>query len=349
MGTGQLTIDLDAIAANWTALDAASGGSTETGAVVKANGYGLGAGRVARALAHAGARRFFVAHAEEGGAIRNALGRGPEIYVFSGHMRGDTDMLNDLDLIPMINSIDQLTRHFEALPDAPFGIQLDTGMNRLGMEPGEWAAVRDVAVPRKPRLIMSHLASADEPASPQNKAQVALFRELTAGCGIPRSLAATGGILLGPEYHFELTRPGIGLYGGRPFTDARPVVQLDLPVVQTGVVLKGEAVGYNATWEAEADTPTATVLGGYADGILRALTNTGSLWSDGIECPILGRVSMDAITVDISGLEREPRELSLLCPEQGVDAVADAGKTIGYEILTSLGPRYARRYSGRAG
>ncbi|SIN95001.1 alanine racemase [Vannielia litorea] len=349
MGTGQLTIDLDAIAANWSALDSMSGGGTETGAVVKANGYGLGAARVARALAHAGARRFFVAHAEEGASIRNALGRGPEIYVFSGHMRGDTDMLGDLDLIPMINSIEQLTRHIEALPDAPFGIQLDTGMNRLGMEPGEWAAVRDIVVPRKPRLIMSHLASADEPESPQNQAQVTLFRELTAGCGIPRSLAATGGILLGPEYHFELTRPGIGLYGARPFTEARPVVQLDLPVVQCGVVLKGEAVGYNATWVAEVDTPTATVLGGYADGILRALTNKGSLWADGIECPILGRVSMDAITVDISGLDREPRALSLLCPEQGVDAVADVAGTIGYEILTALGPRYTRRYSGRAG
>ncbi len=349
MGTGQLTIDLDAIAANWSALDKASGSGTETGAVVKANGYGLGAGRVARALAHAGARRFFVAHAEEGAAIRNALGRGPEIYVFSGHMRGDTDMLNDLDLIPMINSIDQLTRHIEALPDAPFGIQLDTGMNRLGMEPGEWMALRDIAVPRGPRLIMSHLASADEPDSPQNAAQLRLFRELTAGCGIPRSFANTGGILLGPEYHFELTRPGIGLYGGRPFAEARQVVQLDLPVIQTATVLQGELVGYNATWEAPEDTATATVLGGYADGITRALTNVGSLWADGVECPILGRVSMDLITADISRLDRVPQHLSLLCPEQGVDAVADAAGTIGYEILTSLGPRYTRRYAGRAG
>ncbi|QDC10199.1 alanine racemase [Oceanicola sp. D3] len=349
MGTGQLTIDLDAIAANWTALDAASGSGTETGAVVKANGYGLGAARVARALAHAGARRFFVAHAEEGATIRNALGRGPEIYVFSGHMRGDTDMLNDLDLIPMINSIDQLTRHIEALPQAPFGIQLDTGMNRLGMEPGEWMALRDVAVPRNPRLIMSHLASADEPESPQNRAQAKLFRELTAGCGIPRSLSATGGILLGPDFHFELTRPGIGLYGGRPFTEARAVAQLDLPVIQSGTVLAGETVGYNATWQAEVDTPTATVQSGYADGILRALTNKGSLWADGVECPILGRVSMDSVVADISGLERVPHELSLLCPEQGVDAVADDAGTIGYEILTSLGSRYARRYAGRAG
>lgn len=349
MGTGQLTIDLDAIAANWSALDAASGSGTETGAVVKANGYGLGAGRVARALAHAGARRFFVAHAEEGATIRNALGRGPEIYVFAGHMRGDTDMLSDLDLIPMINSIDQLTRHFEAIPEAPFGIQLDTGMNRLGMEPAEWAAVRELVIERSPRLVMSHLASADDVASPQNDAQVKLFRELTAGCGIPRSFANTGGILLGPEYHFELTRPGIGLYGGLPFAEARPVVQLDLKVIQTGVLRAGESVGYNATFTAEADTPTAAVFGGYGDGILRALSNSGALWADGVACPILGRVSMDAITVDISGLTHEPRELSLLCAEQGIDAVARDAGTIPYEILTALGPRYNRRYAGRAG
>ena len=140
-----------------------------------------------------------------------------------------------------------------------------------------------------------------------------------------------------------------GWLRGRPFADSRQVVQLDLPVIQTATVLEGEAVGYNATWVAEADTPTVTVQGGYADGILRALTNSGSLWADGVECPILGRVSMDLITADISGLSHVPRELSLLCPEQTIDAVADAAGTIGYEILTSLGSRYARRYAGRAG
>ena len=349
MGSGQLTIDLDAVAANWKALDALTGGACETAAVVKADGYGLGASRVARALAHAGARRFFVAVAEEGAAIRDALGRGPEIYVFGGHMSGDTDMLHDLDLIPMLNSIDQLTRHFEALPKSPFGVQLDTGMNRLGMEPAEWAAVRDLVLSRTPSLIMSHLASSDDPSSPQNKAQVQLFREMTSGCGIPRSLAATGGILLGPEYHFELTRPGIGLYGGRPFIDAKAVVELALPVIQTRTMLKGEVVGYSATWEASVDTQIATVSGGYADGILRSLGNKGHLWAGNTACPIRGRVSMDLITADISHLTEQPKVLHLLGPSQGVDAVADAAGTIAYEILTSLGARYTRRYSGRSG
>jgi alanine racemase len=275
MASGILTIDLDALVGNWRALDALSGAQTETAATVKADGYGLGAARVARALARAGARRFFVAVAEEGASIREALGRGPEIMVYSGHMPGDTDMIGDLDLIPMLNSIEQMTRHFEALPGAPFGIQLDTGMNRLGMEPAEWAAVAELAVPRGPALLMSHLASADDPDSDQNAAQLRVFRELTDGLGVPRSLAATGGVLLGADYHFELTRPGIGLYGGLPFTAASLVVRLSLPVIQSRHVQAGESVGYNATWRAPEDSVIATVSGGYADGLLRAIGATG--------------------------------------------------------------------------
>ena len=160
MGTAQLTIDLDAIAANWRALDALT--ACETAAVVKADAYGLGVERVARTLAKAGAKKFFVAVAEEGAALRHALGPGPEICVFSGHMPGDTDMIYDLEMVPMINSVDQLLRHVEALPGHPFGLQLDTGMNRLGMEPGEWNAVRDIALSQKPSFVMSHLACADE-------------------------------------------------------------------------------------------------------------------------------------------------------------------------------------------
>ncbi len=210
MSTARLTVDLDALVANWRALDAASSSNTETGAVIKANAYGLGVQPVARALAKAGARRFFVAVAEEGAAVRDCLGPNVEINVFSGHMRGDTDMIGDLNLIPMINSVDQMLRHVEALPGHGFGIQLDTGMNRLGMEPDEWMAVRDTALDLSPNLIMSHLACADEPDHAMNTRQLRQFREMTAGLGVPLSLSATGGILLGPEYHFDVTRPGIG-------------------------------------------------------------------------------------------------------------------------------------------
>ncbi|MDC1500246.1 alanine racemase, partial [Octadecabacter sp.] len=230
MSTGFLTVDLAALANNWRALDAMT--DAETCAVVKADGYGLGAGKVGRALAKAGVKRFFVAVAEEGAELRQALGPNVEICVFSGHMRGDTDMIRDMMLTTMVNTVGQLTRHLEALPEHPFGVQLDTGMNRLGLEIGEWASVAEIALAQNCRLVMSHLACADEPDHPMNRQQLDQFHLMTDGINVPRSLAATGGIFLGPEYHFDLTRPGVGLYGGMPFTDAQPVAYLDLPVIQ---------------------------------------------------------------------------------------------------------------------
>lgn len=346
MGTGQLTIDLDALIANWQALNAFSDDRVETAAVVKADGYGLGAGRVAKALARAGARRFFVAVAEEGAKVREALGPGVEINVFGGHMRGDTDMIHDLDLVPMINSLDQMLRHVEALPGHRFGVQLDTGMNRLGMEPAEWQAVRGIAEEQSLTIVMSHLACADEPDHPMNPQQLKTFKAMTEGLDVPRSLSATGGILLGPEYHFDLTRPGIGLYGGRPFEQAHPVAHLDLPVIQTRELAAGETVGYGNTWTAETPCRIATVSAGYADGIQRIMGPMTAMYFGETPCPIRGRISMDLIGVDITHLPEVPDRLSLLGHRQGVDDLADNAGTIGYEILTQLGHRYTRRYAG---
>ncbi len=345
MSTGRLTIDLDALAANWRALDAMSDPDVQTAAVVKADAYGLGVARAGRALAAAGARRFFVAVAEEGIALREALGPGPEISVFSGHMPGDTGLIHDLGLVPMLNSVDQVTRHIEALPGHPFGIQLDSGMNRLGMEPAEWLALRDLVLAEGPRLIMSHLACADEPGHEMNARQLAAFHDMTEGLDVPRSLAATGGILLGPHYHFDLTRPGVGLYGGQPFEAAQPVVTLDLPVIQTRALTPGESVGYGNTFVADLPMKVATVAAGYADGLSRHLSNHGVLFSGDTPCPIVGRVSMDLIGVDVTHLEAAPEHLTMLGPHQGVDDVADMAGTIGYEVLTQLGHRYARHYS----
>ena len=344
MGTGTLHIDTDAIAANWRALDAKTG--CETAAVVKADGYGLGAGRVARALAGAGARRFFVAVAEEGVILRKALGPGPEINVFSGHMDGDAAHLRDAALIPMLNSPEQLARHRAALPDAPYGIQLDSGMNRLGMEPSEWAATRAEAEAGAITLVMSHLACADEPDHPANAAQLKTFVEMTDGVTAPRSLSATGGILLGRDYHFDLTRPGIGLYGGLPFTDATPVVRLSLPVIQVRELSVGETVGYGCTFTAARPTKIATVSAGYADGLIRAMSNKATLWAGTTPCPLAGRVSMDLLTVDVTGLANVPEALDILGPHQTVDDLAEVAGTIGYEILTSLGARYRRPEGG---
>lgn len=347
MATATLTIDLDAISANWRALDRLTGPGVQTAAVVKADAYGLGVTRVARALAGAGARRFFVAAAEEGAAVRQALGPGPQIAVLSGHMSGDTEMIHDLDLTPMLNSLDQITRHLESLPGHPFGVQLDTGMNRLGVEMLEWQAVAPILVEAGPELLMSHLACADEPDHPLNEAQLRAFHEMTDGTGLPRSLAATGGILLGSRYHFDLTRPGVGLYGGRPYDAAIPVVTLSLPVIQTREVEPGESVGYGCAWVAERPSVIATVAAGYADGLPRTLSGKARLWDGDIPCPLVGRVSMDMITVDITDLPETPRELDIIGPNQPVDVLADVAGTIGYELLTALGARYTRRYQER--
>ena len=339
MASGTLTIDLGALVANYRALAART--AAEAGAVVKAAGYGLGAGAVARALAGAGARHFFVATAGEGADLRAALGDGPAIAVFSGHMEGDTATIRAAGLTPMLNDPAQLARHRAALPGHGFGIQLDTGMNRLGFEPADWAACRDEA--RDATLVMSHLACADDPSDPLNASQLATFRAMTDGIAARRSLAATGGLLLGPAYHFDLVRPGIGLYGGLPFAEARPVVRLSLPVIQIRDLAPGEIVGYSATYTAPAPRRIATLSAGYADGLPRALSGRALLWHGATPCPLVGRVSMDLMTVDVTECDPTPEALDLIGPHQGVDALATAAGTIGYEILTGLGPRYQRR------
>lgn len=338
MGTGTLSIDLTALTENWRTLDRLS--ASETAAVVKANGYGLGAGRVASALAETGARTFFVAVVEEAAALRAALGPGPVINVFSGHMEQDTQALSDLQAIPMLNSVEQIARHRERLPDHAYGLQLDTGMNRLGIEAEDW----DPAMSAEASLVISHLACADAPDHYGNRDQLTTFLDMTAGILAPRSLAATGGTLIGPEFHFDMTRPGIGLYGGLPFEAAQPVVTLDLPVIQTRHVKKGEPVGYGHSFIADSHRVIATVSAGYADGLIRAMSGKAQLFAGDIACPLAGRVSMDLLTVDVTHLLEVPDHLTILGPHQTVDQLADAAGTIGYEILTSLGGRYKRAY-----
>lgn len=335
-----LQIDIAAILANHAALAARAPGA-RAAAVVKADAYGLGAVRIVPALYAAGVRDFFVALAHEGRAIRPHLPDDARINVLSGHMAGE-DLTG---LTPVLNSPAQFFRDRAMRPGAPFAIQLDTGMNRLGLEAAEWGAIRDEALAARPTFIMSHLACADEPGHPANAAQLAAFRAMTDGCGVPRSLAATGGILLGPDYHFDMVRPGVGLYGGLPFAEARPVVRLSLRVIQTRDVTAGEMVGYGASWHAGRDSRIATVDAGYADGILRALSSSGvTMFAGDTPCPVVGRVSMDLITVDVTDLPEVPDELDLICPQQPIDRLADLAGTIGYEILTSLRQRYQRTY-----
>jgi alanine racemase len=342
---GRLTVDLAAIVANWRALDALTEPGCETAAVVKADGYGCGAAEVGRALARAGVRTFFVAVAVEGERLRAAVGPDPVIYVLGGYARGSMARYAAHQLRPVLNSAEQARAWFADRPGAPAAVQLDTGMNRLGMEADEFAGLGPL--PDSVVLVMSHMGCADEPAHRLNGAQLAEFRRLTDGLGRPRSLSATAGLLLGPDYHFGMTRPGIGLYGGWPFTQARPVLRLEAPIIQIRDVVPGECVGYAATWAAARPSRVATVGLGYADGLIRAAGPRGTARIGGREVPFAGRVSMDLITLDVTDVPCAPGDLvELLGPDQGIDALAGMAGTIGHEVLTSLGRRYRRDYIG---
>lgn len=350
MARARLTIDLDALVANWRDLDARSAPAVETAAVLKADAYGLGIDAVAPALAAAGVRVFCVAQAEEGAALREVLGPKPSIVVFAGLMPGDAPLVRAYRLVPSLNSPAQLADFSRTLAGRPCAIQLDSGMNRLGLEPAELADALPLVTRLAPVLALSHLACADEPEAPMTAAQRTAFLAATAGLPpMRRSLAATAGLLAGPEYHLDLVRPGIGLYGGLPFADARPVVHLSLPVVQVRDVAPGEAVGYGAAWVATRPSRIATVSAGYADGLPRALGGRGlALFAGDTRCTIVGRVSMDLITADVTDLVRVPESLDILNHHQTVDTLAAAAGSIGYEILTSLGHRYERVYNGAA-
>lgn len=380
---GTLTVDLGAIVENWRRLDRISG-PAETAAVVKANAYGLGADRVGPALAAAGVRSFFVAHLGEAIALRQALEAArpsatqnrPAIYILNG-LAPDPDAVAacaEHALWPVLNTAEDVAEigQLAARGSARLGfaLQLDTGMNRLGMEPDAWGAFLKTEIAAltaqdglRPRLVMSHMACADEPAHPMNAAQQAAFlaargaaAAITQGQGegpggwerLPWSLAATGATLLGPRYHFDMVRPGIGLFGGLPFKQARPAVELDVPILQVRDVAPGEAVGYGASWIADGPRRIATISAGYADGLHRLLSNRAAGFIAGIRCPIAGRVSMDLICLDVTdapeAAARPGGWVEIIGPNQGIDTLATQAETIGYEVLTGLGLRYRRIY-----
>ena len=346
MSQSELTIDLSAISRNWSDLDRLTSSEVETAAVVKADAYGLGTSEVAACLAASGARSFFVALAHEGAEVRQAVGADAEIFVLSGHMEGDGSAFRKHSLTPLLNSASQFARHERALPGHPYGIQLDSGMNRLGMEAAEFAGIAEQLSENAPCLVMSHLACADEPNNPINQMQLREFRSLTDGLAVRRSLSATAGMLLGSEFHFDMCRPGIGLYGGFPFCDGHPVVSANLKTVQHRDLAAGEFVGYAAAWKADRPMRVATLAAGYADGILRISGGSAKVYANGIPCPIVGRISMDLLGVDVSHLDKVPSEFELLGPNQTIDDLAEDSKTIGHEVLTCLGSRYARTYVG---
>jgi alanine racemase len=358
---GILTVDLDAIADNYRSLAARAGPAT-CAAVVKADAYGLGVDRVAPCLAAAGCHKFFVAHVNEGIALRGILGPRAWISVLHGAPAGAEAALVAEDLIPVLNEDGQV-QAWRALARRmgrrlPAILQIDTGMARFGF--GELDLRRIANAPDALdgvdlRLVMSHLACADEPDSAANPAQRAAFasaRRLFPG--IAGSLAASSGIFLGPAFHADLVRPGAALYGIAPrpneLNPMRPVVRLQGQVMQIRSVAAGTPVGYGHVGALARDGRLATVGVGYADGFPRSASGQSAAWYEGHRLPVVGRVSMDSLIVDVSAVPPEvlgPGGLvDLICPEQDLDAVAHAAGTIGYEILTRLGHRFHRRYDG---
>lgn len=355
--TPRLTIDLDAVAANWQTLAARHGGATA--AVVKADGYGLGAAAVARRLVSAGCSTFFVAHPGEAWALRAALGPAPVIAVLNGLFDGLAERYRAHDLVPVLGSLAEIADWQQQARQAgtalPAMLHVDTGMCRLGLDPVELN--RLVAEPSRLdgirlTMVMTHLVSAETPAASINAVQLARF---ASACDrlprAPRSIANSSGLFLGAGFEADLARPGAALYGinpqpGRP-NPMRPVVRLTAPVLQLRTVAAGETVGYNGIWTAPRPSRIATVSVGYADGYLRALSNGGLACFDGRPVPLVGRVSMDLSTWDVTdhpAIERGSW-LELIGPEMPPDEVAARAGTNGYEILTSLGSRYDRHYA----
>ena len=361
---GTLSIDLAAIVANWQTL-ARQLITVECAAVVKANAYGLGLKPVVTALARAGCKTFFVADVAEARTVR-ASARAATIYVLHGFTLECADRFVELDARPVINSMTELAEWdtFAAARGLQSGaaLHVDTGMNRLGVSLAEAVALAPRAQTQNHgiSLLLSHLACADIADHPLNARQLQLFRELrTLYSGVPASLANSSGIFLGDTMHFDLARPGAALYGVNP-TPGRPnpmksVVDLTGRIVQIRNVACDQTIGYGATWTARRNCRIAVVALGYADGLLRAGSASdehpgGSAIVAGKKCPIVGRISMDLITLDISDIAdsavRRGDFATLIGGELSIDEVAAAAGTIGYEILTRLGPRCHLIYQG---
>ncbi len=337
-------------------------GPGKCGAVVKADGYGLGLTEVSRALGAAGCDRFFVATIDEGIALRKAIGDRPVVYILNGVMAADAvGEFAAHGLTPVLNSPGDIALWGSHCRESGGGtaiLALDTGMHRLGLTLAE---VRDLAGDLGALdgisldYVMSHLACAEDPGHPMNEEQRRRFDALRGNLApAPASLANSGGIFLGPAYHYDLARPGAALYGVSRATGApkkmKQAVGLKGKILQIRVVDSESTVGYGASGSVPAGSRLATVAVGYADGYLRSLGNSGHGYAAGVKIPVVGRISMDLITFDITaipaGALAQGDEIEMIGENQTVDDVADEAGTIGYEILTSLGRRYARRYTG---
>jgi alanine racemase len=346
---GILTIDLDAIVANWRALSGRVA-PAEVAAVVKADAYGLGVGPVARALAAAGCKTFFISSVDEARELRRII----TATVFVLNPRLDTDLAG---AIPVLNSLEEV-RAWPA--NRPAALKFDTGMARRGIAAAALDAPRTEALLRHLDLVlvMSHLACAELPDHPLNEQQRAAFAAARARfANVRASLANSSGAFLPAAYHFDLVRAGAALYGVNPTpgraNPMQPAVQLMARIVQVRDVDAGTTVGYGATHRFARPGRVATVAVGYADGYPRSLSNRGHGFIGGVRVPLVGRVSMDLASFDVTDIPATQLArggfIELIGPHVPLDEVAEAAGTVGYEILTALGRRYHRRYAGANG
>ena len=347
-----LTIDLDALAANYACIRAEAAGAA-VAPVVKADGYGLGAGVVAGRLWAEGARSFFTARLSEGEALRAALGARPaEILILDGAVSGAAPRLAAAALTPVLSTVEQAA-YWRAEGGGPAALHVDTGMNRVGVSPDEAEIIARSGLPIA--LVMSHLGNAAEPDDPRNAAQLARFaptRDLFPNARA--SLAASSGAFLGPDYRFDLVRPGISLYGGGPRDRPDPriaaVASLDAPILQVRDLKPGDRLGYGAMFTAPRAMRVAIVGAGYADGVLRTAHARGTAWTGGAPAPFL-IVSMDLIALDVSAQPgvRTGDRVELLGPHAPLDDLAAAAGSVAHELLVRISARAERRYLGRKG
>lgn len=361
--TARLRVDLAALAANYSAM-AGLAPHTNCAAVVKADAYGTGLEPALGAFSDAGCNTFFVATPEEGLRARAKLPKAV-IYVLDGLLTGNAWEMAEAGLRPVLGCLEEIEEWTDGVARggkaAPSALHVDTGMNRLGLMPEDvarLAAQDDQLDALNTTLVMSHLACADEPQHPMNDQQLMLFERLRHKLpAAPASLANSAGMFLGRFYHFDVCRPGIALYGGEAVGGApnpmQQVVTAEARILQVRDVKAG-SVGYGAAYHCRGPRRIATLGAGYADGIFRHLGRSdgapeaGCVHIGGQKAPVVGRISMDLITVDVTGFdEAQARRgvwAELIGPNQPVDAVARRAGTIGYEVLTSLGKRYSRVY-----
>ncbi len=353
---GLLNVDLGAIEQNYRKL-AKSAAPGDCGAVVKADAYGLGVESVSRILHGAGCRHFFVANLTEGQQLRKLLADA-DIYIFAGPEPGEERALRDAKLVPVLNSLAQTQRWVDhaGTHDYPVALHIDTGMSRLGLSASEVETLSsgtDLLGKLSLAFVMTHLACADEPDNALNEEQLARFDALRALLPDAKtSMDNSAAVLASSRHRGDLARAGIALYGGNPFTD-RPnpmatVVRLYSPILQIREIDAPGTVGYGATHRVEPPARLAIVGAGYADGYPRSLGNLGRVYLGGVDVPVVGRVSMDTLTIDVSDVATDVAVpgamVELMGDHVAIDELASAAGTISYEVLTRLGPRWTRRY-----